>query len=74
MSDIDIARRRRYSRRMDLDAVVIGGGAAGLAAARELSRAGLRFVLLEARDRLGGLAVTPSKWAPSSSTAGPPRP
>ncbi|HEX4049096.1 MAG TPA: FAD-dependent oxidoreductase, partial [Elusimicrobiota bacterium] len=39
---------------MELDAVVIGGGAAGLAAARELKRAGLRFALLEARERLGG--------------------
>ena len=41
-----------------LDAVVIGGGAAGLAAARELSRAGARFVLLEARGRLGGRILT----------------
>jgi monoamine oxidase len=36
------------------DALVIGGGVAGLVAARELGRAGLDVTLLEARDRLGG--------------------
>jgi monoamine oxidase len=36
------------------DAVIVGGGAAGLAAARIFSRHGVRTVLLEARDRLGG--------------------
>jgi monoamine oxidase len=34
--------------------VVIGAGAAGLMAARELGRAGTRVTLLEARDRCGG--------------------
>jgi monoamine oxidase len=34
--------------------VVIGAGAAGLMAARELARAGRRVKLLEARDRCGG--------------------
>lgn len=43
---------------MDFDAVVIGAGAAGLAAARELRAAGLRFVVLEARGRAGGRAWT----------------
>ena len=37
-----------------LDAIVIGGGFAGVAAARELSIAGLDCTLIEARDRLGG--------------------
>jgi phytoene dehydrogenase-like protein len=37
-----------------LDVVVIGAGAAGLAAARELSQSGLRALLLEARGRIGG--------------------
>jgi monoamine oxidase len=36
------------------DVIVIGGGVAGLQAARELSNAGLKITLLEARDRLGG--------------------
>ena len=36
------------------DVIVIGAGAAGLAAAAELVRAGRSVVLLEARDRLGG--------------------
>ena len=36
------------------DVVIIGAGAAGLAAARELTRHGLRVVVLEARDRVGG--------------------
>ena len=36
------------------DVIVIGGGAAGLAAAMELVQAGRSVVLLEARDRLGG--------------------
>ncbi len=34
--------------------VVVGAGAAGLMAARELARAGRQVTILEARDRLGG--------------------
>ena len=36
------------------DVVIVGAGLAGLAAARECSRAGLRTRVLEARDRVGG--------------------
>ena len=36
------------------DVVIIGAGAAGLAAARELTRRDIRTVVLEARDRVGG--------------------
>lgn len=36
------------------DVAIIGGGFAGLAAARDLTRAGLSARLFEARDRLGG--------------------
>ncbi len=40
------------------DAVVIGAGFAGLAAARELGSAGRRVLVLEARDRVGGRVRT----------------
>jgi monoamine oxidase len=36
------------------DVIIIGAGAAGLAAARALSGAGKRICILEARDRIGG--------------------
>lgn len=38
----------------DFDVAVIGAGAAGLAAAATLARAGRSVLLLEARDRIGG--------------------
>jgi monoamine oxidase len=40
------------------DVVVIGAGAAGLAAARDLSMSGRRVIVLEARDRWGGRVFT----------------
>ena len=39
---------------MDTDVLIVGGGLAGLTAARLLHRSGIDFRLLEARDRLGG--------------------
>ena len=42
----------------DLDIVVIGAGAAGLAAGLVLQEAGVRFKVLEARERIGGRAYT----------------
>ena len=36
------------------DVIIIGAGAAGLAAARELSAAGRNVIVLEARERIGG--------------------
>jgi monoamine oxidase len=38
----------------DADVIVIGAGAAGLAAARRLAGRSLRVILIEARDRVGG--------------------
>ena len=40
------------------DVVVLGAGAAGLAAARHLSQAGLRVTVIEARARVGGRVLT----------------
>jgi len=42
----------------DVDVVVIGGGAAGVAAAKRLQQAKLDCLLVEARPRLGGRAWT----------------
>lgn len=42
----------------DLDVVIIGAGAAGLAAARTLLEAGRSIAILEARDRIGGRVWT----------------
>jgi monoamine oxidase len=41
-----------------LDAVIVGGGYAGLAAARRLTEEGRSAVVLEARDRVGGRTCT----------------
>lgn len=42
----------------EVDVVIVGGGFAGVTAARELSARGRRAVLVEARDRLGGRTYT----------------
>src|SRR5258708_29713683 len=42
----------------EIDGVVIGAGAAGIAAARHLADLGVSVVVLEARDRIGGRAHT----------------
>ncbi len=42
----------------DVEVAVIGGGAAGIAAARQLHDAGISTLILEARPRLGGRAWT----------------
>lgn len=43
---------------MEPDVIIIGAGVAGLAAARALSSWGVRFTILEARDRIGGRVYT----------------
>jgi monoamine oxidase len=42
----------------DINVAIIGAGAAGLGAANALKHSGLSFVVLEARDRVGGRAHT----------------
>src|SRR3954468_11035987 len=46
-----------FTRSMN-DTIVIGAGAAGLFAARELTRAGKRVVVLESSHRVGGRMLT----------------
>jgi len=48
------------------DVVIIGAGTAGLSAAKELTRQGLRYALVEASHRIGGRAyseeIAPNNW------------
>jgi monoamine oxidase len=46
--------------RIEVDAIVVGAGLAGLTAARELVAAGREVVVLEARDRVGGRTLNHS--------------
>lgn len=50
--------------------LIIGAGAAGLAAARRLREAGIATTILEARDRIGGRMWTDSKMASHSVELG----
>jgi monoamine oxidase len=42
----------------DTDVVIVGAGAAGIAAARRLAAAGRRFVVIEAAGHIGGRCIT----------------
>ena len=53
-----------------LDVIVVGGGLAGLTAARELGHRGRRVLLLEARERLGGEPGSPPSPESMWSSAG----
>jgi digeranylgeranylglycerophospholipid reductase len=48
-----ISDRHRHMQRSDCDAIVIGGGPAGLIAARELATSGCRVTVLEEHDHIG---------------------
>ena len=57
----------------EFDVIVVGGGFAGVTAARDLSRAGLSVLVLEARDRLGGPTngwTSSAPWPTSSPRPG----
>src|SRR5260370_24228972 len=54
----EASRPRGGEARGGADVVVSGAGLGGLVAARELGRAGLDVLVLEARDRVGGRAWT----------------
>jgi monoamine oxidase len=43
---------------IDTEVVIVGGGAAGIAAGRRLAKAAIDYLLIEARPRLGGRAWT----------------
>jgi monoamine oxidase len=44
-----------------VDVIIVGAGAAGIAAARRIAAAGRRYVLVEASDHIGGRCVTDTK-------------
>ncbi len=44
-----------------VEVVIVGAGAAGIAAARRLAAAGRRYVVIEATDHIGGRCVTDTK-------------
>jgi monoamine oxidase len=50
--------------RADFDVLIVGAGAAGIAASRRLARAGYKFVVLEASDRWGGRCFTDARMFP----------
>jgi monoamine oxidase len=45
----------------DFDTVIVGAGAAGIAAAKRLAAAGRRYIVIEAADHIGGRCVTDSR-------------
>ncbi|MDJ0696044.1 NAD(P)/FAD-dependent oxidoreductase [Mastigocoleus sp. MO_188.B34] len=54
---------QKTSTKTDYEVIVIGAGAAGLAAARSLQDAGREVLVLEARDRIGGRIYTDYNFA-----------
>jgi monoamine oxidase len=49
-----LAGARRKAHAADVDVIVVGAGAAGIVAARDLKAAGKTVLVVEARDRVGG--------------------
>lgn len=50
------------SRILKPNVIIIGAGVAGLSVARELYKKGMRPIILEARDRIGGRVHTTTQW------------
>src|SRR5262249_16958237 len=48
----------------DVDVVIVGAGAAGIAAARRIAASGRRMAFLEASDRIGGRCFTDMRTNP----------
>ena len=57
-ASLALPRALRAQAAFDTDVAIIGAGAAGLGAARACAREGKRFVVLEARERIGGRVFT----------------
>ena len=53
------------------DVIIVGAGAAGIAAARRIAAAGRRYVLVEASDHIGGRCVTDTRLSACPTTAAP---
>ncbi|HEX2015820.1 MAG TPA: flavin monoamine oxidase family protein [Solirubrobacteraceae bacterium] len=83
LPDVADARRRRRRRRkkpgrkpprrpagLNADVAVVGGGFAGLTAARNIVKAGHSVILLEARDRVGGRILNHSIAPGENAEAG----
>lgn len=64
MMALDTGMADHPSSRNSPEVIVVGAGAAGLAAARQLHDAGCKVTVLEARDRLGGRVWTTYDLAP----------
>jgi len=60
-----LASRPLPAHAADPDVIVIGAGAAGIAAAKQLQAAGRQAIVLEARNRLGGRTFTDSSLGPA---------
>lgn len=59
----EISGERTMINNGPVDVIVVGAGVSGLAAARQLQDAGVKVLVLEGRDRIGGRVWTDRTWA-----------